>query len=427
MNLTNMSHSNLPQQVLTASLKQKSRSKWVANFAKAQILKQLQQLVQGQLLLIDGDERHQFGNSAQLHASIHVHDPRFYGEIAFGGSIGAGEAYMLGYWTSDNLTNIVRMMAVNQAVMDTLEGGYQWLTKPFMQVLHWLNSNTTEGSRKNIAAHYDLGNDMFALFLDPTMMYSSGMFNAKTHSLQAASELKLKTICDKLDLQASDQVIEIGTGWGGFAIYAATHYGCHVTTTTISKQQYALAQARVASAGLSDKITLLLQDYRHLQGSYDKLVSIEMIEAVGHKFYDTYFAKVGALLKPDGLALIQAITIADQRYAAAKTSVDFIQRYIFPGSCIPSNTAMLTSITKKSDLRLFDLEDIGPHYATTLRLWRENFFANIEAVKKLGYSSEFINMWDFYLSYCEGGFEERALGDVHLLLAKPDNRRAALA
>lgn len=427
MNLTNTPNSNLTQEMLTASLKQKSRSKWVANFAKAQILKQLQKLVQGQLTLIDGDERHQFGNSETLSATIHVHDPRFYGEIAFGGSIGAGEAYMLGYWTSDNLSNVVRMMAVNQAVMDTLEGGYQWLTKPFMQVLHWLNSNTTEGSRKNIAAHYDLGNDMFALFLDPTMMYSSGMFNAQTQSLQAASELKLKTICDKLDLQPYDQVIEIGTGWGGFAIYAATHYGCHVTTTTISKQQYELAKARVASAGLNDKITLLLEDYRHLQGTYDKLVSIEMVEAVGHKFYDTYFAKVGTLLKPNGLALIQAITIVDQRYEAAKTSVDFIQRYIFPGSCIPSNTAMLTSITKKSDLRLFDLEDIGPHYATTLRLWRENFFANIEAVKKLGYSSEFINMWDFYLSYCEGGFEERSLGDVHLLLAKPDNRRAALA
>jgi cyclopropane-fatty-acyl-phospholipid synthase len=427
MSNTTMSNNNLTQEMLTASLKQKSRSKWVANFAKAQILKQLQRLVQGQLTLIDGDERHQFGNSTTLNATIYVHDPRFYGEIAFGGSIGAGEAYMLGYWTSDNLTDVVRMMVVNQAVMDSLEGCYQWLTKPFMQVLHWLNSNTTEGSRKNIAAHYDLGNDMFALFLDPTMMYSSGMFDAQTQSLQAASELKLKTICDKLDLQPTDQVVEIGTGWGGFAIYAATHYGCHVTTTTISKQQYELAKARVASAGLNDKITLLLEDYRHLEGTYDKLVSIEMIEAVGHKFYDTYFAKVGALLKPNGLALIQAITIVDQRYEAAKTSVDFIQRYIFPGSCIPSNTAMLNSITKKSDLRLFDLEDIGPHYATTLRLWRENFFANIEAVKKLGYSSEFINMWDFYLSYCEGGFEERALGDVHLLLAKPDNRRAALS
>jgi len=257
-------------------------------------------------------------------------------------------------------------------------------------------------------------------------MYSSAIFNADTPSLQAASELKLKTICDKLDLQPSDHVLEIGTGWGGFAIYAATHYGCKVTTTTISQQQYQLAKQRVEAAGLADRITLLLNDYRHLEGQYDKLVSIEMIEAVGYQFYDTYFAKVSALLKPTGLALIQAITIADQRYESAKKSVDFIQRYIFPGSCIPSNTAMLNSITRVSDMRLYDLEDIGPHYATTLRMWRENFFTNIDNVRKLGYSEEFIKMWEFYLCYCEGGFVERALGDVHLLLAKPGNRRATV-
>jgi len=292
--------------------------------------------------------------------------------------------------------------------------------------LHWLNSNTAEGSRKNIAAHYDLGNEMFQLFLDPTMMYSSAMFNNTTDTLQQASELKLKTICDKLDLKPTDHVIEIGTGWGGFSIYAAKNYGCKVTTTTISEQQFQLAKARVEATGLGDKITLLLDDYRHLQGQYDKLVSIEMIEAVGYQFYDTYFSKVNALLKPDGLALIQAITITDQRYESARKSVDFIQRYIFPGSCIPSNTAMLNSITGKTDLRLFDLEDIGPHYATTLRMWRENFFSNISKVRTLGYSEEFIKMWEFYLCYCEGGFEERALGNVHLLLSKPDNRRPVL-
>ncbi len=422
-----MSNAAIQQETLTTSLKQKSRSKWVAGFAKAQILKHLDDLKIGRLTLIDGAETYAHGDAAHpLHAVIRVHDPRFYGEIAFGGSIGAGEAYMLGYWTADNLTNVIRLMCLNQSVMDNLEGGYQWFTRPMLKVLHWLNSNTTEGSRKNIAAHYDLGNDMFQLFLDPTMMYSSAMFNAHTKTLQQASELKLKTICDKLDLKPDDHVVEIGTGWGGFAIYAAQNYGCRITTTTISRQQYALAKARAEAAGLGDKITLLLEDYRHLQGQYDKLVSIEMIEAVGYQYYDTYFAKVSSLLKPDGLALIQAITIADQRYESAKKSVDFIQRYIFPGSCIPSNTAMLNSITKNTDLRLFDLEDIGPHYATTLRMWRENFFANIDKVRQLNYSEEFIKMWEFYLCYCEGGFEERALGDVHLLLAKPENRRPAL-
>jgi cyclopropane-fatty-acyl-phospholipid synthase len=424
-----MTNNSLLQETLTASLKQKSRAKWVANFAKSQILKNLRQLKLGQLKIIDGNEVYRFAGNGndEISATIYVHDARFYGEIAFGGSIGAGEAYMLGYWTADNLTDVIRIMCLNQTVMDTLEGGYQWLTKPFMKMLHWLNSNTTEGSRKNIAAHYDLGNEMFALFLDPTMMYSSAMFNADTHNLQAASELKLKTICDKLHLKPSDHVVEIGTGWGGFAIYAAKHYGCKVTTTTISKQQYELAIERVSNAGLVGKVTLLLEDYRHLEGQFDKLVSIEMVEAVGYQFYDTYFAKVASLLKPDGLALIQAITIADQRYENAKNSVDFIQRYIFPGSCIPSNTAMLNSVTNNSDLRLFDLEDIGPHYATTLCLWRDNFFTNIQQIRKLGYSEEFIKMWDFYFSYCEGGFKERALGDVHLLLAKPGNRRAALA
>lgn len=414
------------QETLTSSLKEKSRAKWVADFAKKKILQRLNQLKKGQLTIIDGNEKHQFGKASELSATLQVHDPRFYGEIAFGGSIGAGEAYMLGYWSADNLTNVIRLMVINQRVMDDLEGGYQWLSKPIMKVLHWLNSNTTEGSRKNIAAHYDLGNEMFALFLDSTMMYSSAIFDATTSTLQAASELKLKTICDKLDLQPTDHVIEIGTGWGGFAIYAAQHYGCKVTTTTISKQQYALAKTRVEAAGLQDQITLLLEDYRLLTGQFDKLVSIEMIEAVGHQFYDTYFAKVSELLKPDGLALIQAITIVDQRFNSAIQSVDFIQRYIFPGSNIPSNTAMLTSITKVSDMRLFDLEDIGPYYATTLRMWRENFFANIAQVRKLGYSEEFIKMWEFYFCYCEGGFAERALGDVHLLLAKPDNRRATL-
>jgi cyclopropane-fatty-acyl-phospholipid synthase len=417
----------LPVDTLTKPLKAKSRARWVAQFAKSQVLKRLAGLKVGYLLIVDGNQCHAFGDAANapVEATITVHDPRFYGEIAFGGSIGAGEAYMLGYWHADSLTNVVRLMALNQSVLESLEGGYQFLGKPFLKVFHWLNSNSEAGSQKNIAAHYDLGNELFQLFLDPTLMYSSAIFDAETNpanDLQTASERKLQVICDKMQLSPSDHVLEIGTGWGGFAIYAARHYGCKVTTTTISSQQYALAEERIVAEGLQHRITLLKQDYRHLQGQYDKLVSIEMIEAVGHQYYDTYFRKVSQLLKPDGVALIQAITIEDQRYASAIRSVDFIQRYIFPGSNIPSNTAMLASITRASDLRLVDLQDIGLHYATTLRLWRENFFANLDAVKKLGYSETFIRMWDFYLSYCEGGFAECALGDVHLLLAKPAYR-----
>jgi cyclopropane-fatty-acyl-phospholipid synthase len=418
-------------ETLSAPLKIKKRAAWLQTFAKSQVLKKLANLTQGQLTLIDADERYQFGsqvnsNPNDLSATIVVNDAHFYGDVSFGGSIGAGEAYMLGYWQADNLTNVIRLFAANQSIMDTLEGGFEWLSKPILKALHYLNRNTQDGSRKNIAAHYDLGNDFFKLWLDPTMMYSAAIFEPAECSLEAASLKKLKVICDKLDLKPTDHVIEIGTGWGGFAIYAAKNYGCHVTTTTISKQQYEEACARVKAENLEDKITLLLNDYRDLQGQFDKLVSIEMIEAVGHHFYDVYFAKVSSLLKPDGLALIQAITIADQRFEAAKNSVDFIQRYIFPGSNIPSNTAILNSITKTTDMRLFDCEDIGPHYATTLRKWRENLFANIAQVRQLGYSEEFIRMWEFYLCYCEGGFAERALGDVHLLLAKPQNRRPAL-
>lgn len=419
-----MNAQSLAKEQLTKPLIAKSRAQWVANLAKKQVLKRLSKLKYGKLTLIDGDEKYVFGEAYNetipvIQASIEVLDASFYGEIAFGGSIGAGEAYMLGYWQADSLTDVVRLMARNQAVMDSLEGGYQWLSKPLMKTLHWLNSNSEAGSRKNIAAHYDIGNALFALFLDPSMMYSSAIFNDEIVTLEAASEYKLKVICDKLQLKPTDRVIEIGTGWGGFAIYAAKHYGCHVTTTTISEQQHAYAQAKIIEEDLQDHIVLLKEDYRKLGGQYDKLVSIEMVEAVGHQYYDTYFAKVGQLLKPNGLALIQAITIADQRFDSAIQSVDFIQRYIFPGSNIPSNTAMLNSLTKASDLRLIDLEDIGEHYATTLRLWRERFFANLTQVKALGYSEAFIKMWDFYLSYCEGGFAERALGDVHLLLAKP--------
>jgi cyclopropane-fatty-acyl-phospholipid synthase len=408
------------------NLKRKQRIGWLQTFARKLVLKRLQSLAIGKLTIVEDGKRHIFGKDGGLNVTINVNDTHFYGEIAFGGSIGAGEAYMLGYWMTNNLTDLIRLMVLNQQLMDTLEGGLAWLAKPILKSLHWMNRNTEDGSRRNIAAHYDLGNDMFQLFLDPTMMYSSAIFDHADMTLEQASKSKLERICQKLQLSSNDHVLEIGTGWGGFAIYAATHYGCQITTTTISKAQFDLANERVKAAGLSDKITILLNDYRDLHGMFDKLVSIEMIEAVGHQFYDTYFSSCARLLKPEGMMLLQAITIADQRYEAARNSVDFIQRYIFPGSCIPSVTALQESITRASDFRLFNLEDIGPHYARTLAEWRINFFKNIDSVRKLGYSEEFIKMWEFYLCYCEGGFEERALGDVHMLLVKPNNRRQAL-
>lgn len=395
-------------------------------FAKRAVLKRLAQLHDGQLTLLDGEEMHCFGAATEsfpICVTVRVHDQRFYSDMAFGGSIGVSEAFMQGYWSTEELTNLVRLFVRNLDVLDRMETGFARLTAPLQKGLHWFNRNTRTGSRKNIAAHYDLGNDFFRLFLDETMMYSSAVFATPAMSLHDAQLARLESICKKLDLKSSDHVIEIGTGWGGFALYAAEHYGCRITTTTISKEQHALAVERIAAAGFQDRVTVLLSDYRDLEGRFDKLVSIEMIEAVGHQFYDTFFAKCSSLLKPDGLMVLQAITIADQRYEQATKSVDFIQRYIFPGSCIPSVTAMTTAATNSTDLRLFDLQDIGPHYATTLKLWRENFFANIERVKALGYSDAFVRMWEYYFCYCEGGFMERAIGDVHMVFAKPLNRR----
>lgn len=390
--------------------------------AQRAVRERLMAIQRGSLDISDGRTVDRYGTASSqhsLHETVRVHDPRFYSEMAFGGSVGAGEAYMQGYWSTDDLTAVMRIILQNRDVLDGMETGWARLTEPVRKILHWAARNTRSGSRRNIRAHYDLGNDFFKLFLDPTMMYSSAIFEHEGMSLEAASIAKLDRICRKLDLKPEDHVMEIGTGWGGFALHAARHYGCHVTTTTISPSQHDVARERVAAAGLNERITLLQKDYRDLTGQYDRLVSIEMIEAVGHQYYDTFFRKCSELLKPEGAMLLQAITIADQRYEAAKKSVDFIQRYIFPGSCIPSVAAMTGAVARATDMRLTDLKDIGPDYAVTLRCWRKNFFANLEQVRALGYPESFIRMWEFYLCYCEAGFVERVIGDVQLLLVKP--------
>jgi cyclopropane-fatty-acyl-phospholipid synthase len=403
----------------------KTPVRWIDKICRPLLFSRLQKIEIGHVKIVDQLGEQLFGkaeHSGELSVEIKVEDPRFYSDIAFGGTVAAGEAYMQGYWSCNNLTGLVRIMLRNRQVMDQVEGGFSLFKAPILRFIHWLNRNSQAGSRRNIEAHYDLGNEMFELFLDPTMMYSCAYYPDSQTDLNEASTAKLKRICEKLQLSESDHVVEIGTGWGGFAIYAATHYGCKVTTTTISKQQYEIARQRVIAAGLEDKVTLLLEDYRDLSGSYDKLVSIEMIEAVGHQYLETYFAKCSALLKPDGIMLIQAITIQDQFYDQAIKSVDFIQRYIFPGGFIPSVTAISNAVKKSTDTRLFQMEDIGPHYASTLRDWRKNFFNNIEQIKGLGYSDQFIAMWEFYLCYCEGGFLERTLGTSHMVFIKPDNR-----
>jgi len=389
------------------------------NLAERALRARLQHLEHGLITLIDGDRRETYGHitpRCALHATLHMRDRRAYAEVAFGGTVGAGESFMAGDWTADDLTVLVRILLVNRGVLDGMDGGWSRLAEPARRLLHAAARNTRAGSRRNITAHYDIGNDFFELFLDPTMMYSCAVFEHENMSLEQAQIAKLDRLCRKLDLKPSDHLLEIGTGWGALALHAARHYGCRVTTTTISREQHALARQRIDNAGLAERITLRLDDYRDLDGRYDKLVSVEMIEAIGHQYFDTFFRRCSELLVPGGTMVLQAITIDDRLYESARDSVDFIKRHIFPGCCIPSVTSLAQSVASASTLRIVDLEDIGPHYATTLAAWRSNLFANAGRVRARGYPEALLHMWHFYLSYCEGGFAERTLGDVQIVL-----------
>ena len=354
---------------------------------------------------------------------IRIVNLKFYSDIAFGGAIGAGEAFMRGYWECSNLVEMLRILIRNRDALEEVDSGLALLSAPLRSLVNIFNRNTRRGSRKNIAAHYDVGNDFYQLWLDPSMMYSCAYFEHDDAPLEHAATEKLDRICKKLDLNHGDSVVEIGTGWGGFAIHAAKHYGCQMTTTTISQQQHDFARQAIVDAKLEDRITLLFEDYRDLDGTFDKLVSIEMIEAVGHEYHDTFFNKCCDLLKPNGQMLLQAITIADQRYEEYKTSVDFIKKYIFPGGCLTSVTDMTRTMTEHTDMRVIHLEDIGPHYATTLKHWHERFSARLDEIQQLGYSDEFLRMWRYYLQYCESAFIERAIGNVQMLIMRPEARR----
>lgn len=396
---------------------------------RARVIQRLSGLRHGRLVLSDAFGETVIGDVEPAPGApsprLRVHDPEAYQRIATGGSVGAAEAYMDGQWSCDDLVDLVRLLVLNRDLLDAMEGGMARVTGWLLKAVHAFRRNTRDGSRKNIAAHYDLGNPLFKLFLDDNLMYSSAIFASPDEPLEIASRRKLERIGRKLDLKPSDHLVEIGTGWGGMALYAAQRFGCRVTTTTISKEQHALATERVREAGLADRVTLLLEDYRDLTGTYDKLVSIEMIEAIGHQYLDTYLSKCASLLKNDGLAMVQAITIEDHRYEQALHSVDFIKRHVFPGSFIPSIGAITGAMARSTDLRLLSQEDFGDSYAITLRTWRERFMGRLAEVRALGYDERFVRMWEFYLAYCEGGFIERSIGVSQLLFARPGNRRAA--
>lgn len=382
----------------------------------------LKRIERGRLVIHDPLGSAAYGETRAAPVEITVKDLSFYRDLCLRGSLGVASAYMDGKWQCTELTDLFRLFLDNERDADGLDNGPARLAAGIEALRHWWRRNTPTGSRRNIREHYDLGNELFRLFLDETMTYSAGIYPAADSTLLEASVNKLDRICRKLNLGPGDHVVEIGTGWGSFAIHAAGRYGCRVTTTTISDAQYELAAQRVAEQGLADRVELLKKDYRKLSGAYDKLVSIEMIEAVGHDNLDAYFKQCAGLLKDDGAMLIQVISMPEQRYDQYLKNSDFIQKYIFPGSCCPALGAMLGAVKRATDLKMVHLEDIAGHYAPTLRDWRNNFDRNERAVRALGYPDRFIRMWRYYLSYCETGFAERYLSDYQIVLARPGNR-----
>ena len=404
----------------TTNLEQLS---WFENKCRNLVFSLLDKLEKASLEIEEAGQITRLGNTgAKLCGKIIVQDASMYVDFVKGGSIAAAEAYIAKKWTTPNLTEVIQVFARCQEQLDEIEKQGAWFTQLKNKIFHRKNANTQSGSKNNILAHYDLGNELYTRFLDSTMMYSSAIYSDTATELHEAQLNKLKTICDKLDLKPTDHLIEIGTGWGGLATFAAENYGCQVTTTTISDAQYEFAVDKVRAKGLEDKITLLKKDYRLLEGKYDKLVSVEMIEAVGHEFMAEFFAKCNSLLKDDGLMLVQAITILDSRYDHYRTNVDFIQRYIFPGGCLPSIAVMSKHVAEQTNMMLDNIQDIGLHYARTLADWRKGFDANWQALTEFGFDEQFKRLWHFYLAYCEGAFLERVISTHHLVLRKPNYR-----
>lgn len=406
----------------TSSDRGRSLDRWL----RARVEQRMSVIDQGQLIIRDPLGEIRLGRSAEeasgLVGRVTVHDLSFWRLMATGGSVGAAESYMAGLWDSPDLVAVIRVLARNRDALNRIDEGGARLSGWFLNLWHQFNRNSLTGSRRNIAAHYDLGNEFFGAWLDQRMMYSSALFDDENESLEQAQVNKLERICRRLDLRPTDHLLEIGTGWAGLALHAARHYGCQVTTTTISREQYDHARAQVQAAGLDGRVEVLMRDYRDLDGRYDKVVSVEMIEAVGHQYLDTYLATIDRLLEPDGLVLLQAITIEDFRYQRALKSVDFIKRYIFPGSFIPSVSAITAAMARATRLGLIELADLGASYGLTLKHWRQRFEAAWDDIAPMGFDEAFRRRWRFYLAYCEGGFRERAISDVHLLLAGPDYR-----
>ncbi len=411
----------------TAARALRPRTSPLARLARAAVERRLRRLGRGRLLVEeDGGRRTAFGRDEHgaEPVRLRVHDEGFWVDLLLGGSLGAAESFVAGAWSCDDLPALIELLVRDRRVLTAFESGPARLAAPLRRAAHALRRNTRSGARRNIAAHYDLGNAFFASFLDPSLTYSCALFERPGATLAQASEAKLERLCRLLELRPQDHLLEIGCGWGSLALHAATHHGCRVTATTISAAQHALATERVRAAGLADRVTILAQDYRDLRGRYDKLVSVEMIEAVGADHLDVFVESCARLLSDEGLFALQAITIRDQLHASARDGVDFIKRDMFPGSFIPSVAAILDATRRRSDFALLELRDFGPHYATTLAAWRANLHAARERVAALGADEAFLRLWDYYFAYCEGGFRAGQLGVAQMLFARPGRRRA---
>jgi len=412
---------------LANSIQKMQKGTRMTSFFKSILFRKLKGIDNGELTIIDGAKKHIFGIAGSaFKAELEVYSQEFYVFLGSGGTNGAAEAYTAGYWSSKNLVTLIQLIIKNKNTLLGLESGLARLTNPITKFIHKQRQNTLQGSKNNILAHYDLSNDFYKLWLDPTMTYSSGIFSRKESSMQDASVEKIDRICRKLNLSNKDNVLEIGTGWGSFAVHAAKNYGCKVTTTTISDNQFQYASELISNEGLSDKITLLSKDYRELEGAFDKVVSIEMIEAVGAEYVPGFFEKASSLLKKNGLMVLQGITYNDPNFDDYKNSVDFIRKYIFPGSCLVAMPQILNAIKEKTDMVMIDSEDITQHYAKTLEIWREDFQKALPQVKELGFSESFTRIWNFYLVYCEAGFLENLIGDFQLVFAKPDSKNTQI-
>ncbi len=391
------------------------------------VFKKLRSLRRGGIHVTWDGETKFFGDvEADLQVTVQIQRPEFFKQMVRGGGLGVAESLVQGDWMCSNLTDLVRILIRNLPDGDTVNGWLSSLANGFAKWGHFLRRNTVDNAKKNIREHYDLNNDFFELFLDRSMTYSSAIFPSPESTLYEGSMEKIDRACRKLNLRPTDHLIEIGTGWGALAEHAVKQYGCRVTTTTISDEQYDYAQRRFQQAGVTDQITLLKQDYRDLTGQYDKLVSIEMIEAVGHQYFDAFFQKCGQLLKPAGEMVMQSITIVDHRFEHHKRTVDFIKQYIFPGGCLPSVTALGQSMAKASRLRMVHMEDFADHYAETLRRWRDAFHEQRDQVKELGFDERFIRIWDYYLCYCEGAFMERHVNVCQMWLANHGSKVSSL-